>query len=261
MIRHKHESSDTGDGASITVSTPSGFSNDVSTVRPASIGGYSGANRIYSYVLIDANGTGWEHGYGRVATTTFYRDYVIESTNSNSRIVLSSGTHTVLVEDQPLTGLIAPLEINASTLTVTTGSTGSFTWSSLGTSNDGATEWTGYSAPTLSVTAVDLDGVIPYARSLSVTLLLSSDGTVSDNADVALKGDGGYYDTIMTHTMRTDADDVIHAVVKSPELEVRCPFNDSTNDGYYLGDYKVSVTNRGSASCDFECTMVVDYKI
>ena len=49
------------------------------------------------YVIEDANGTGWEVGIGTytLSGTTLARTTVLASTNSDSQITLSSGTHTV----------------------------------------------------------------------------------------------------------------------------------------------------------------------
>lgn len=61
---------------------------------------YSTGDFPIPYVIIDANGTGWETGWGTLsASTTFARTWVKASTNSNNAISLSSGTHTVFVGD------------------------------------------------------------------------------------------------------------------------------------------------------------------
>src|ERR1700687_1589881 len=50
------------------------------------------------YVLLDANGTGWEEGEGTLATsTTLSRDTIFQSSNSDAAITLSSGTHKVFL--------------------------------------------------------------------------------------------------------------------------------------------------------------------
>jgi len=50
------------------------------------------------YVILDANGTGWEVGLGTLtASTTLARTTVYESSNSDSQIALSSGTHKVFL--------------------------------------------------------------------------------------------------------------------------------------------------------------------
>lgn len=56
-----------------------------------------GANNVTYYGLLDGNGTAWETGIGTVGGggTTLARTTVLESSNSNAAISLSSGTHTV----------------------------------------------------------------------------------------------------------------------------------------------------------------------
>ena len=52
-----------------------------------------------TYVLLDANGTGWETGKGYLSTATnFKRTTVFASTNSNNAISLSTGTHTIFID-------------------------------------------------------------------------------------------------------------------------------------------------------------------
>lgn len=48
------------------------------------------------YTLLDANGTGWECGIGQLSSSTsFTRTTVQKSSNANSAITLSTGTHLV----------------------------------------------------------------------------------------------------------------------------------------------------------------------
>ena len=55
-----------------------------------------GTNTYFYYAIQDANGSGWETGRGYLsASTTLVRDVVHKSSNSNSVISLSAGTHTV----------------------------------------------------------------------------------------------------------------------------------------------------------------------
>lgn len=50
------------------------------------------------YTLLDANGTAWETGRGYLSTsTTWVRDVIHHSTNSDAAISLSSGTHTIFI--------------------------------------------------------------------------------------------------------------------------------------------------------------------
>ena len=89
--RVKETSTTTGTSNLNLAGAVSGFQSFVS--------GIGDTNTVY-YALIDANGTAWEIGLGTVGdaspdTLSRADDDVIASTNSNDRISLSSGTHTV----------------------------------------------------------------------------------------------------------------------------------------------------------------------
>ena len=90
--RVKETTTTTGTGDINLAGAVSGFQSFVS--------GIGSTNKTY-YALIDANGTAWEIGIGTVTDAspdTLSRDSdddVIASTNSNAKINLSSGTHTV----------------------------------------------------------------------------------------------------------------------------------------------------------------------
>lgn len=259
MIRHKYESTTTGNGSFIFVSTPSGYSSDVTTVQPISLGGYSGASGIYSYVLLDGNGTDWEHGYGRYTSPVFNRDYVCESTNSGLRLNLSgTGTHVVIIEEQPLQGAIAPMRLTGSVTTSGTSSISNWSLSLQGTSID---EWPGYSGLSLPATNLDFDSVLPYARSYRITLQVTANGSEDAYGDIKLKGDGNYWDDIITGSVLVDSTDTPSVVISTPQIDIRCPFSSSTNDGIYPGYVYVSITHRGSSSCDYDAVMWVDYYI
>ena len=95
------------------------------------------SNTTY-YVIEDADGAGWEVGIGTytLSGTTLARTTVLASTNSNSQITLSSGTHTVfcgypagksVVTDSPI--LVTPALGTPSALVATnaTGTAASLT--------------------------------------------------------------------------------------------------------------------------------------
>lgn len=54
---------------------------------------------VVPYILVDANGTAWEIGWGTYTSsgTTLARTTILQSTNSNNAISLSAGTHTVMI--------------------------------------------------------------------------------------------------------------------------------------------------------------------
>ncbi len=56
-----------------------------------------GVGALCSYMLEDANGVSWERGRGTVGSGTLARTTVYESTNSNSAISLTAGTHQVFI--------------------------------------------------------------------------------------------------------------------------------------------------------------------
>lgn len=262
MIRHKHESTTTGTGATITVSTPTGFNNDVTTVRPtAGLDGYAGSAAKYSYVLLDGNGTAWEHGFGRVSGTTFYRDHIIESTNTGARINLSANTHTIIIEENNLTGIRATYGLYHNPTAIGSGVTQTLNWNSVKTSPDGVTEWPGYSAPTLSSTTIDLSAILPYAKSYRVMVIVNSTGGSDGWADVSIAGNGNYYGSVARTTMRLDATYGTYCTLHTSEIDNRCPFSTSQNCFYAPGTIKVDVTNRASGSHTMNAEMIVDYLI
>ena len=88
--RVKETTTTTGTGSLALAGAVSGFQ----TINTA-----IGQNIYTSYVLLDANGTGWETGKGYLSTATnFKRTVVFTSTNSNNAISLSTGTHTIFID-------------------------------------------------------------------------------------------------------------------------------------------------------------------
>lgn len=255
MIRQKHISTSTGTGSTITVSTPSGYSNDISTVRPAT-GWY------YLYVLIDGNGIDWEHGFGRVVSTTFYRDHVVESTNSGSRINLSANTHTILVEESNLTGVRQTIKYNHYKANITAGTTSTLQWDNLSANPDGVTEWPSYSSLSLPSTTLDLGSVLPYSRSYRLTLVLWSEGGSDGTGRIQIAGNGNYYDTFAYHTMPLEASRWTFATVTTMEIENRCPFGtSSTNHCITPETIQVKFTNNATGTHGITAELYVDYLI
>lgn len=257
-VRHKFESTATGTGSPITVSTPSGYSNDITTVRPVTMASYGGFARLYSYVILDANGTDWEHGYGRVSGTNFYRHEIIESTNAGSAINLSgAGTHTILVPEQALTAIKAPLIVTGS-LTTSTG--GNVSFSGVSTNNDGITEFPGYTAPaSFPGTGLDLNSVIKFAKSYKITAYVTANGAEDTTATCVIKGDGNYWDWIVANTMPVANGANTYATFSSPAIDVNCPFSTSTNVGIFPGSIYFYISHGGALSCDYDVDLYVDY--
>jgi len=85
--RVKETSTTTGTGALTLAGAATGFQ----TFNAA-----FGTNVFFYYCIQDADGVDWEVGRGYLSgSTTLVRQYVLESTNSNNAVNLSSGTHTV----------------------------------------------------------------------------------------------------------------------------------------------------------------------
>ena len=89
--RVKETTTTTGTGTITLAGAATGFQTFVA--------GVGDTNTTY-YAIVDANGTAWEVGLGTVANNgasadTLARTTVLQSTNSDNAISLSSGTHTV----------------------------------------------------------------------------------------------------------------------------------------------------------------------
>ena len=92
MNRVKYTSTTTGTG-NITLSLVSGFQDIADSINT-----YADSTSVL-YTLLDGGGSSWEVGYGTISGTTLSRadSSILESTNSDNRISLSAGTHTVLI--------------------------------------------------------------------------------------------------------------------------------------------------------------------
>ena len=89
--RVKETTTSTGSGTIDLAGAATGFEGFVSAV---------GSGNACYYTILDANGSAWEVGIGTVtdaATDTLSRDTILESSNSDNAISLTSGTHTVFL--------------------------------------------------------------------------------------------------------------------------------------------------------------------
>ena len=89
--RVKETTTTTGTGTVNLAGATTGFETFVSAV--------GNSNTCY-YTILDANGTGWEVGIGTVTDAspdTLSRTTILESSNSDNAITLSTGTHTVFL--------------------------------------------------------------------------------------------------------------------------------------------------------------------
>jgi hypothetical protein len=89
--RVKETTASTGTSTINLAGAATGFEGFVSAV---------GSGNSCYYTILDANGSAWEVGIGTVtdaATDTLSRDTILESSNSDNAISLTSGTHTVFL--------------------------------------------------------------------------------------------------------------------------------------------------------------------
>ena len=89
--RVKETTASTGTSTINLAGAATGFEDFVSAVGDG--------NTCY-YAILDANGSAWEVGIGTVtdaATDTLSRDTILESSNNDNAISLTSGTHTVFL--------------------------------------------------------------------------------------------------------------------------------------------------------------------
>ena len=89
--RVKETTTTAGTGTLDLAGAVTGFQGFVSAV---------GSGNTCYYTILDANDSAWEVGTGTVtdaATDTLSRDTVLESSNSDSKVDLSAGTHTVFL--------------------------------------------------------------------------------------------------------------------------------------------------------------------
>lgn len=89
--RVKETTTSTGTGTINLAGAATGFEGFVSAV---------GSGNSCYYTILDANGSAWEVGIGTVtdaATDTLSRTTILESSNSDNAISLTSGTHTVFL--------------------------------------------------------------------------------------------------------------------------------------------------------------------
>lgn len=262
-IRHKHESTTTGTGSTITISTPTGFSNDVTTIIPTRDNFSSGTStNNYAYVLEDGNGTDWEYGYGKVSGTTFYRDHIIDSTNSGNRINLSANTHTVYVPIGGLANRVAQLHVKATNASITTatGSNLSMSIQSTGTSVDQFPE---YAAPTSPATSFDAETILKYSRGYTVTAYAQGYSGTAGYAYMRIKADGNYYSYLDTgrgsFRLSTSSSIQHGATIKTPMIAHGSPFLANVNDGWYPGNVGLYVYNDSGGTATITGGLLIDW--
>ena len=115
----KETTTTTGTGTLSLGGAVSGFRTILS---PSNI---SSGNYV-QYFLKDANGTGWERGFGVITSgtpDTLSRVKILESSASDAAITLSAGTHTVGIAPTPqlITGQLGAYYSHNTTQTITTG--------------------------------------------------------------------------------------------------------------------------------------------
>ena len=89
--RVKETTATTGTGTINLAGAVTGFEGFVSAV---------GSGNVCYYAVLDANDSAWEVGIGTVidaSPDTLSRTTILESSNSDNAITLTSGTHTVFL--------------------------------------------------------------------------------------------------------------------------------------------------------------------
>lgn len=261
-VRHKYESTTTGTVQEITVTTPSGFSDDVLRIRPTRDVPASGSNNnMYQYVLVDGNGTGWEYGYGKHNSSgSFFRDYVIESTNSNNRISLSSGnTHTVYCPNGGLGNRFAQMHIKENNKSFTSGQTQSLNMT-LQTTGTTVNDFPHYSAPTSPSTTYYPGTILPYSRGWRATIYVEGTSTVDGYCRVRLQADGNYYSFLEGRgSFRLDTTVEHGCMLTTPLINHGGPFGGATTDGWFSGYIGVQVTNDSTGTATITGGMMIDW--
>ena len=255
MIRGKLVSSDTGAGSPIAVSTVSGYQNaDADSRFNESMGGDSNSKR--EYMLLDANGTAWEYGLGRQIGTNFYRDQIIESTNSEAAIVLTVGTHTILLPSGGLKGSFVSQRFNG-TASPGAANFATFSWTTVNNSVDNANDLPGGSSPSLP-TSYPLGNNVPYWRALQVHIAVTQDTVTASNFINVYGVNENHYGTRDFGVVLPTDDTSFNASCSSPILCANAPIGTSSTYGQTAGDWQVNVENPGAART-VSAVMTIDY--
>lgn len=253
MVRIKFETATTGQG-DLTVTVPAGFSNDVTQIRPPNDG-------YFQYVLVDANGTAWEHGYGKIAGSVFTRDYVVRSTNANTAIVLTTGTHTVLLPDGGLNNRVAQLRYSQTTAVPGGGGTATVAWNAYDQTCTTALDLPGAVADTLPTSYPGV--VVPYARATQMTLYFRCTTVQTGYIMGEVINNNSYTEATVAATIPSEAS-WLKGSCTTPML-IPKGVNAGPVDGLgvaYGGDQKdfqVNFYNSGSGSLDVLAHLQIDY--
>lgn len=169
MNRVKFTTTTTGTG-DISLTVESGFQTDTASRFRRD---WPTGTDYVMYVLLDADGTSWEHGYAQCDGSTLSRSTgtIFESTNSDSQINLSAGTHLVLVTQAGIEGIILQfaLDTNSTGKSVTATTYGSsISWTSHNANElsgfNNINGWPGVSLPTLTYSNFYPGNMVPYAK-------------------------------------------------------------------------------------------------
>lgn len=171
MNRVKFTTTTTGTG-NLSLTVVPGFQTDTNARFRRD---WPSGNNYVMYVLLDANGTDWEHGYAQCDGSTLTRSggtaTIFESTNSDSQISLSAGIHTVLITQAGIEGIILQfaLDTNSTGKSVTaTTYNSAISWTSHNANElsgyNNINGWPGVTLPTLTYSDFYPSDVVPYAK-------------------------------------------------------------------------------------------------
>ena len=256
MIRGKLESTDTGAGSPIAVTTATGFQNTQTDSRFNEGVNSELGNDAREYLILDANGTAWEYGIGFQSGGFFYRTQVVESTNSDAAIVLTVGTHTILFPSGGLKGNFASQRFNG-TASPGAAASATFSWTTVNNSVDNANDLPGGSAASLPAQYPLANGV-PYYRAIQVHMAVTQDTVTASNFINVYGINQNHYGTRDFGLVMPTDDTSFNASCSSPLLCTLATIGSSATYGQTAGDWEVLVENPGAART-VTAVMTIDY--
>lgn len=251
MIRIKLETAATGTGSPVAFTVPAGFSADVSRILPPT----NNTAGQFQYVLLDANGTAWEHGYGRISGTDFYRSTVIASTNGNAALDLSAGTHTILVPNGGMEGRIAQV-VYIGSASPGADSSEDFSFVSVRNGVDNALDLPGAVAPSLPDNIGAMRAIVPYARALRAHLKIQSYTTQTGFVQGRIYDNTGSWSALGACHLSTSIANAV-ATCCTPILNARPPLGVS---GYVTSsNIRCDAYNSGAGAVSLDAILTLDF--
>jgi len=255
MNRVKFTTSATGDAEAIAVAAPAaGFNNMYSPwVNPPH-------TDFFEYFLLVANGTDWEHGYGKMPdAATFNRTHIIESSNGDARLVLPAGTHTIIVPKGGTRGRIAQVAYETGGVAVAAGSDQALSFVGVLNGIQSALDLPGAQAPTLPDGLNDPRAIVPYAACYKLHLVVRT----ADQQAGYLRAkftDGLYYDPLAEGWAPTDHTGTKGVSIHTPWMLVRPPIGSANliDDSNFL---QSRVLNTGAGSITVAAQLFIEFEL